>query len=65
MSKFDDVHVQLSGEDGNVFAIIARVSKAMKKAGYIDEAYVFCKAAAEADSYDAVLRLCMQTVDVS
>ena len=43
--KYPDIEVQLSGEDGNAFAIMGRVQRAMRKAGlsqeqideYIDE----------------------------
>lgn len=31
--KYPEVHVQLVGEDGNAFSIIARVTSAMKRAG--------------------------------
>ncbi len=63
--KYPDVKVQLSGEDGNVFAVIGRVSKALKRAGLRNEAEEFTKTAIESGSYDAVLRFCMDTVDVS
>ena len=57
--------VQLSGTDGNVFAIIGKVSSALKGAGLRDEAKQFCDEAFACESYDAVLRLCMKVVDVS
>ena len=62
--KYPGVNVQLSGEDGNVFLIISRVSRALKRAGYDDAAKEFSAAAMKAPSYDAVLRLCMETVNV-
>lgn len=31
--KYPDVEVQLTGEDGNVFGIIARIRKALRRAG--------------------------------
>jgi len=31
--KYPEVHVRLVGEDGNAFAIMARVSSALKEAG--------------------------------
>lgn len=61
---FPDVTVQLAGEDGNVFAIIGRVSAAMKRAGHRDEARAFQHAALDCGSYDEVLRLVMNTVEV-
>jgi len=63
--RFPNVKVRLTGTDGNVFAIIGTVSRAMKRAGLRDEAAEFCDAAFAARSYDEVLRLCMTTVDVS
>ncbi len=57
--------VQLSGTDGNVFAIIGKVSRALKDAGLRDEAKQFCDEAFARESYDAVLQLCMKVVDVS
>jgi hypothetical protein len=64
-SRTQDVPVQLSGEDGNVFFIVARVSRALKRAGFTKEAGVYRKAATACQSYDAVLQLTMETVNVS
>ena len=55
---------KLSGEDGNVFTIIGRVSRALKDAGQADKAKEFQTAAMSAPSYDAVLLLCNKYVDV-
>lgn len=55
---------KLIGEDGNAFAIIGRVSKTLKRAGLYDRAAEFIKRAFAADSYDEVLRLCMDYVEV-
>jgi hypothetical protein len=33
MTKFPEVSVKLVGEDGNAFAILGRVQKAMRRAG--------------------------------
>ena len=57
--------VRLTGTDGNVFAIIGKVSGALKKAGLAAEAKAFTAAAFGAGSYDEVLRLCMDYCDVS
>lgn len=56
--------VQLSEEDGNVFAIMGRVSKALKRAGQPEKAKEFVDKARKSESYDAVLRLCMEYVEV-
>ena len=63
--KFPEVKVQLTGEDGNVFAVIGAVSKALRRAGKAQEANDFSKAAMSCGSYDEVLQLCMKTVEVS
>ena len=57
------ITVQLSGEDGNVFSIIGRVSKALKRGGAKDVSE-FQKLAMSSESYDAVLQLCMEWVEV-
>lgn len=62
---YPDVEVRLSGRDGNVFAIIARVGAALKRAGHAEAAAEFRRRATEQKSYDDVLRLCMDTVAVS
>ena len=63
--KYPDVEVQLSLEDGNVFAIIGRISGALKRSSHGDGAEEFVEAAMACGSYDDVLRLAMRTVDVS
>ena len=55
---------QLVGTDGNVFAIIGSVSKALKRAGLSDQAKAFTDAAFAAGSYDEVLQLCFKYVEV-
>lgn len=63
--QFPEVEVELIGQDGNVFAIIGSVSKALKRAGYATAAAQFTEAAMGCESYDAVLALVMRTVEVS
>lgn len=55
--------VQLSGQDGNAFLIIARVLKALKKAGLEKEAVKFKKEATSGD-YDHLLQTAMEYVNV-
>ena len=57
--------VQLTGEDGNVFSIIGRVSGALKKAGEDGKAKEFTEKAFESKSYNAVLRLATEYCDVA
>lgn len=59
-----NVPVQLSGEDGNAFAVIGRVHRVLREAGatpaemkeFMDEAL--------SGNYDHVLQTCMAWVDV-
>ena len=55
---------ELIGEDGNVFNIIGRVSRALKNAGQKDRAEEFVKKAFVSHNYDEVLRLCVDYVEV-
>ena len=55
---------QLTGTDGNVFAIIGTVQRALREAGQHDRATAFGERAFGAGSYDAVLALCFEYVDV-
>lgn len=48
-----DVEVTPVGEDGNAFAILGRVSKALRRAGYGDEVPAFM-AEATSDDYDSM-----------
>jgi hypothetical protein len=61
----DKPFVQLSGEDGNVFGIIGRCSKALKRAGLEDKAKEFTTKAFASESYDEVLRLAMEYCEVA
>lgn len=54
----------LTGTDGNVFSVIANVSRALKRAGQKDRADEFRRRALASDSYDAVLILCHEFVEV-
>lgn len=58
-----NVKVQLVGQDGNVFSIIGRVSKALERAGHADLAKEFRDKSFASKSYDDVLILCMEYVD--
>lgn len=56
---------KLTGTDGNVFAIIGRVSKVLEKAGQTDKALEFEKKAFACASYNEVLKLTNEYVEVS
>jgi hypothetical protein len=56
---------KLTGTDGNVFALIGKVSGCLKKNGLKDDAKTFEGKAFASKSYDAVLRLISEYVEVS
>jgi hypothetical protein len=63
--KYPQVKVQLTGKDGNAFAILGRVSKALKAAGVShQEAQAYC-AEATSGNYDNLLATTLKWVDVS
>ena len=62
---YPDVEVNLSGLNGNVFVLIAAVSRALKQAGHGEAVKPFQTEAMACASYDAVLQLIMRTVEVS
>ena len=63
--KYPNIEVQLVGEDGNAFAIMGKVQKAMRRAGVpkpeIDQ---YLKEAMSGD-YDHLLQVTMEWVEVS
>jgi len=65
MVKFPEVEVQLSGKDGNAFAIIGAVSKAMRRGGVSKEDVKEFETAAMSGDYDNVLQTALKTVTVS
>ena len=56
---------KLLGTDGNVFAIIGTVSKCLKRAGQPIAAKAFADRAMSCGSYDAVLQLCFEYVELN
>jgi alkylhydroperoxidase/carboxymuconolactone decarboxylase family protein YurZ len=56
--------VQLTGADGNAFAILGKVQRAMRQAGATQEELSEFFAEATAGDYDALLRTCMRYVEV-
>jgi len=54
----------LIGEDGNVFSIIGRVRKALTNDGQEGRAREFVEKAYRSASYDEVLQLCLEYVEV-
>ena len=64
MPKYD-VAVQLSGNDGNAFAIIASVRDALKKAGASTEELTQYSQESMRGDYDNLLRVAMEWVNVA
>jgi hypothetical protein len=62
--KYPDVHVRLIGEDGNGFAIVGRVQKAMRKAGIGEDEIDLFRKEAFSGSYDKLLQTSIDWVDV-
>lgn len=63
--KHPEVKVRLTGTDGNVFGVIGKVQREMKRAKVpSDEIKQFVSEATSGD-YDNALQTCMKWVDVS
>lgn len=59
------VEVQLTGNDGNAFAIIGNIAECLKRVGLRAEAEAFAEDMMDSPSYDALLQHAMKTVSVS
>lgn len=64
MVKYPEIEVQLTGNDGNAFAVMASVRKALKRARVSsDEIAEYVKESTSGD-YDNLLRVAMSWVTV-
>jgi len=63
--KYPDVEVQLTGEDGNAFAIMGAVGKALRRAGVSKEEIDQFNKEAMSGDYDNLLQTAMKWVDVN
>ena len=63
MPKYD-IQVQLSGNDGNAFAILGAVKKALRRANVLQAEIEEFMAQATAGDYNHLLATCMEWVDV-
>ena len=63
--EYPEIEVTLTGEDGNAFAIIGRVSKAIRQNRGPSEASAFTDAATSCGSYGELLSLAARTVVVN
>jgi hypothetical protein len=57
--RYPDVQVQLSGEDGNAFAILGRTASALRRAGVPKEEIDEYLAEATSGDYDHLLQTTM------
>jgi hypothetical protein len=66
MTKYPKITVQLSGEDGNIFAIMGRISRALRN-GKVDRKEIdqFVEEVTSTDSYPAALAACSNWVTVN
>jgi hypothetical protein len=62
-TRYPDVRVQLTGEDGNAFAILGRVRQALRRGGVSKEEIAAFTAEATSGDYDHLLRTVMEWVD--
>lgn len=63
MPKFD-IDVSLVGKDGNAFAVMGAVRKALRKANVPQEEIEAYQKAAMSGDYNNLLRVTMETVNV-
>jgi len=63
MCKFPEVMVQLTGKDGNAFAILGVVTRGLRENGHSDSVDEFRNEATSSD-YDHLLQTCMAYVNV-
>jgi len=59
-----DVDVQLTGEDGNAFAIMGAVTRGLRQAGATHEEIAQYTAEAMSGDYNKLLRVSMEWVNV-
>jgi hypothetical protein len=63
--RYPDIEVQLTGTDGNAFAILGAVERALRNGGVPPEAVAEFRAEATSGDYDHLLRTAMRWVEVA
>lgn len=63
--KYPNVYVKLVGEDGNAFSILARVNKALKKAGVSKEEISKFQKEAMSNDYNHLLNVVQYWVNAN
>jgi hypothetical protein len=61
--RYPSIVVQLSGEDGNAFSILAKVSQALRRAKVSAEEQALFRKEAMSGDYNHLLAVCMSWVD--
>lgn len=61
--KYPEISVQLVGEDGNAFAILGRVTDALRRGGVAKAEINVFVAEATSGNYDELLQTCMRWVN--
>lgn len=64
MPKYD-IEVQLTGNDGNAFAVMAQVNRALRNAGATPEELDQYQQESMSGDYDNLLRVAMKWVEVA
>ncbi len=62
--KYPEIQVELVGQDGNAFAIMAAVSKALRRAGVAAQEIDAYRAESMSGDYDHLLQTAMRSVEV-
>lgn len=62
--KYPDISVELTGQDGNAFAIIGRATVAMRRAKCTQEQISEFQTEATQGDYDHVIQTCMEYFNV-
>jgi hypothetical protein len=65
MVKYPEIEVQLTGQDGNAFAIMGAVSNALRKGGVTKDKINEYTTQSMSGDYDNLLRTAMEWVSVS
>jgi len=63
--KYPEIEVQLSGTDSNAFAIMGKITEAMKRADVSSEEIDAFRREAMSGNYDHLLQTCMTWVNIS
>jgi len=63
--KYPDIHVKLTGQDGNAFNIMGLVQEALREADVTPSEVADFLTEAKSSDYDHLLQTCMEWVNVT